>query len=455
MSLTDAILKENTKQVFSLLEAGADPNAFDIYGYTPLIEAAIVNHVEIANVLIKYGAEINKKDLTGGTALHWAVENSNAELCQLLLKNGAEPNGYTDYSQPILVLPLIRNDLELKELLYRYNADVKFAQDYINAKLIGHRFELVGRTDIVDTKNTFIEVDFEGFVLEFTVGIIQDSLMQFKNNFAARNLRSHFAEFEAIITAFRNASELLSYQQHLVNLNSYRSRLEAISKQELLLLPVGYEGHAISFIKYRNLFAKCDRGANSLTNPSVGIYRIGNPKAFNIHFFKQLLYESQDAYSVSEGIMGALQLEFVAELPLHSQLSGNCSWANVEAAVPAMLLMFWLEENPGADLLDCQKSALAIYKQWIEWDKDWALHLCVESFYSANAARKASKAAILAAVLFQTCRYTVPGDIHRANKILAVLATPEYEYILESYLKVYKDTPAGHNLQELIDLYSQ
>lgn len=455
MSLVDAILNENVKRVTQLLEAGEDPNAFDIYGYTPLIEAAIVNHVDIANVLLQFGAEINKKDLTGGTALHWAVENSNVELAKLLLENGADPNSYTDYSQPALVLPLVRNELELKELLYRFNADVKFAQDYINAKLIGHRFQLVGRTDIVDHKNTFVEVDFEGFVLEFTVGIILDSLSQFKNNFASRNLRSHFAEFERIITAFRLASELLSYQQHLVNLSSYRNRLAAISKEELLLIPVGYEGHAITFIKYRNFLAKCDRGANSIKNPSVGIYRINNLQAFNPHFFQQLLYESQNSYSVGPGIMDALQLEYITELPMYSQLSGNCSWANVEAAVPAILLMFWLEKANSADLVNYQKSALAIYKQWIEWDKDWALHQCVESFYAANPSRKASKAAILAAVLFQTCRYTVPSDIHRADKILGVLATPDYDYILQSYLKVYKDTPAGHNLQELIDLYSQ
>lgn len=287
MSLTDAILKGNIRRVATLLEERADLNAFDIYGYTPLIEAAIANHTDIASLLIKSGAEVNKKDLTGGTALYWAVENSNAQLAELLLKNGANPNAYTNFSQPVLVLPLVRNDEELKELLYRYHADVKFAQDYINTKLIGHRFELIGRVDILDTKKTFIEVDFEGFILEFTVAIIGDSLSQFKNNFAARNLRSHFAEFDRIIHAFKIASELLSYQQHLVDLTQYSKRLALINQQELLLLPVAYEGHAITFIKYGNWLAKCDRGANSLTNPAVGIYRMGRPQAFSPHFLKQ------------------------------------------------------------------------------------------------------------------------------------------------------------------------
>src|SRR5262249_24160885 len=158
--------------------------------------------------------------------------------------------------QPVLVQPLLRHQQNLKELLYRHGADLKFAQDYINTKLIGHRFELVGRVDIVDHNNTFIELDFEGFILEFTLGVIQDSLLQFKNNFAARNLRSHFIELQTVIETFAIASELIKYQQHLVNIDSQSQRIATIAQRELLLLPVGFEGHAITFMKCGNLFAK-------------------------------------------------------------------------------------------------------------------------------------------------------------------------------------------------------
>lgn len=455
MTLTDAILQGKADKVTRYIEQGTDLNAFDIYGYTPLIEAAIANLPDIAKQLIINGADVNKKDLTGGTALHWAVENSSKDMCELLLSNGADVNAHTGYGQPAFVIPLLRGNEELKELFYRYNVDLHFAQDYINTKLIGHRFELMGSVDILNSKKTFIELDFEGFILEFTVGVILNSLKQFKNNFASRNLRSHFAEFDRIIQAFENASELLSYQQHLIDLTHYRHRLAEISEQELILFPVGFEGHAITFIKYRNYLAKCDRGANSLHNPSIAIYKIGRESAFDKNFFKQMLYEKQNSHTVGEGLIRYLQLEYIVDLPFPSQLIGNCSWANVEAAVPAMLLMQWLPEIPPTECIYYQKMALAMYKQWIEWDKDWALLQCIESFHSADPARKASKAALLAAVLFQTCRYTVPNDLNRADKILKVLATPDYKYVLDSYCEVYKNTPAGHNLNELIDLYSQ
>jgi len=220
------------------------------------------------------------------------------------------------------------------------------------------------------------------------------------------------------------------------------------------LMPVGYEGHAISFIRYGNLFAKCDRGENSLHNPSVMIYKINDLSSFNPEFVKYLLYKKQNRYFVTEGIEKALDLQMIGSLSMPSQLTGNCSWANMEAAIPTMLTMLWLQEDPSPAVAErYQHMAMAIYKQWLEWDKDWALHQCVESFYDASPARKASKAALLAAVLVQTCHYTVPKDQKRANKILSVLAKHDYRYVLDSYLKVYERTEVGQNLRELIDLY--
>lgn len=458
MILSDEILANSKTHVLQLLQAGEDVNKIDIYGYTPLIEAAIANNTEMVKLLLEHRAELNKPDLTGGTALHWAVENNNPDLCHLLLKHGADPNAYTHYSQAVLVQPLLRRQQNLKELLYRYGADLKFAQDYINTKLIGHRFELTGRVDIVDHKGKFIEVDLEGFVLEFTISVIQDSLVHFKNNFSARNLRSHFTELQTVIDAFIDASELIKYQQYMTDLAEHKTRIETLANKEALILPVGFEGHAISFVKYGNLFAKCDRGENSLHNPSVGIYKIHNPEIFDSAFVQFLLYKKHDRYFMTKGIFQTLQLELVTDLALTSQLTGNCSWANIEAAIPSLLLMLWLHPNlhRGAeDVRYYKELVMAIYRQWLEWDKDWALHQCVESFYDAAPARKASKASLLAAVLFQTCRYTVPEALVRANKILAVLGTPDYEYVLESYLKIYKNTELGRNLLELIDLYSK
>lgn len=456
MLLYEAILEGKKDEIRRLLASGADVNEIDIYGFTPLIEAAIMNHVDIAAWLIERGADVNKKDLTGGSALHWAVDNNSLPMCELLLKVKADPNAYTRYGQPILALPILRRAEAIKTVLCRHGGSLAFAQDYINTKLIGHRFELVGKVDIVTPKNVFIEIDFEGFIPEFTISVIQDSLTRFKNNFSAKSLQEHFDALQGVINAFSVAMRLLRYQHHLSKAKQAESKITELMSQPCVLFPVGYAGHAISFAKHNWFLAKCDRGENSLRHPSVEIFRMTRKERYNLNFVHRLLYQRQSLEYVTDGIMQDLGLETITDLPLPSQLTGNCSWANTEAAVPTLLLLQWLDKTHdqiSKNLSAYKEQALSIYTQWLEWDRNFALHQCVTSFYESNPARKASKAAVLAAVLFQTCHYAAPEDIDRANKILKVLAVPEYGHVLKSYLEVYGNTKAGQNLRELIDLY--
>lgn len=151
-------------------------NQIDEYGYTPLIQTAIVNSVPKAKLILEAGADVDFSDLSGRTALHWAADNNNAELVKLLLEHRANPNAFTRAGQPVLAISVLRNQDAIKKLLYQYGADLNFAQDFINAKLLGHRFELEGRADIVNNIGTFIEVEFEGFYLEFSLEIVAESL---------------------------------------------------------------------------------------------------------------------------------------------------------------------------------------------------------------------------------------------------------------------------------------
>ena len=446
MTFADAIIYGHTKEVKQYLESRVDVNEIDEYGYTPLNEAAIGNHPEIARLLLEHGAKVNAPDLVGNTPLHWAAENYNLELAELLLKYHANPNAYTNYGQPVLVKPLLRGQQDLKELLYRYGADLKFAQDYINIKLLGHRFELTGRADIIDPSSKFVEIDFEGFIIEFTVNIIFTSLQQFKNNFAARNWRDYFSELQQAIDAYNNAAELLKYQQYLVDIKQHQDRIDALLNNELLLLPIGCEGHALTLIKYGNVLAKCDRGAYSLNHPSVTIYKMRRPQACTPALMKQLLYKKQSMEVIHQEINKILDLEIIDELRLPSQITGNCSWANMEGALPTMLFL----------LTKTKQTAINIFEEWRQWDKERALHECIENFYGANPTRKAAIAATLAAVLFQSCRYMADEDLPRANKILGIFkAHEEYDYIINSYVKIFTEqhkTEAGANLLQLLDV---
>ena len=75
------------KTALALIKAGADVNAKEKYGGTPLYLAACFGHTEIALALIKAGADINAKEEYGGTPLHWACSQS-AIIVSPLSKRG-------------------------------------------------------------------------------------------------------------------------------------------------------------------------------------------------------------------------------------------------------------------------------------------------------------------------------------------------------------------------------
>ena len=80
------------KEIVELLIAkGADLNAKDDkYGRTPLRSAAIYDHKEIAEILIAEGANVNAKDERGKTPLDLAIQVKNPKTAALLRKHGGK-----------------------------------------------------------------------------------------------------------------------------------------------------------------------------------------------------------------------------------------------------------------------------------------------------------------------------------------------------------------------------
>ncbi len=453
MSISDAIIYKSVAEVRNLLTRELNINYVDEYGFTPLIQTAIMNNIDKGELIIDHGADVNFRDLTGGSALHWTTENNNLPFCRLLIDHGADPNAYTLVSEPVLSKAILRGQRSLRRLLIQAGANLNFAQDYINTKLLAHRFELVGYADIINHQNRFTEVDFEGFSLEFTIGIILQSLEEYQNNFSARHLRHYFDLLNKLIATFSVATQLIRFQQYQVDLEAHRITIDNLLNQEMLMIPVAYEGHAISFIKYRNYLAKCDRSQNDLFIDNVVIYEITRPQVLSKELIKSLMYKRQTKNFIDVELSHLLGLKPVNKLVIGAQISGNCSWANIEACIPVMFFLFSLPLQNTKNIISSSKDALAFYYQWLEWDKNRALHFCIQSFPHADPARKASQLAILAAILFQRCNANVALDVERARKVVPLLKTPGYEYILNSYIEIYyhhNATKSGENLRQLL-----
>jgi len=92
VSLIDAALDGNTKQVRLALENGADVNAAQDEGHTALMMAAFNGHGKIVELLLDRGARVDSKDVLGRTALMYSASGPFPETVGILLEHGADPN---------------------------------------------------------------------------------------------------------------------------------------------------------------------------------------------------------------------------------------------------------------------------------------------------------------------------------------------------------------------------
>jgi hypothetical protein len=85
-------MQGNLEQVKSLVARGADINALDRQGWTPLSTAIRRQRKEIAKYLIAQGADVTIPDRGGMTPLHMAAFKGDVELVGLLIEKGADVN---------------------------------------------------------------------------------------------------------------------------------------------------------------------------------------------------------------------------------------------------------------------------------------------------------------------------------------------------------------------------
>lgn len=102
-ALTDPVLAEanfrkaNEYKIANttrLLSEGADVNASDYDGFTPLHAAASRDSIDVVRLLIDAGADVNAQSVKGETPLYNAVRNTTPaalNIIRLLREHGADP----------------------------------------------------------------------------------------------------------------------------------------------------------------------------------------------------------------------------------------------------------------------------------------------------------------------------------------------------------------------------
>ncbi|WP_433533989.1 ankyrin repeat domain-containing protein [Micromonospora sp. CA-249363] len=92
--LTEAVLREDARAAGALLRVGADPDAADREGTTPLYQASVHGAVDLVRLLLAAGATPDTESGHGeeGTPLCAAAAWGHTDVVQELLAHGADPN---------------------------------------------------------------------------------------------------------------------------------------------------------------------------------------------------------------------------------------------------------------------------------------------------------------------------------------------------------------------------
>ena len=91
-----ASLSGSGDMVERLLEAGARPNVALSSGETPLMSAARAGNADAVGLLLAHSADVNATGARGQTALMWAVAQQHANVARTLIEHGADVHARSD-----------------------------------------------------------------------------------------------------------------------------------------------------------------------------------------------------------------------------------------------------------------------------------------------------------------------------------------------------------------------
>jgi ankyrin repeat protein/beta-lactamase regulating signal transducer with metallopeptidase domain len=150
--LFSAVHADNSDVARFLLAKGADVKAKDPSGHTPLHYVSVRDHKDLAKVLIARGADVNAKNKNDETPLHDAAYYDRREMAELFIAKGANVDAKSTRRSVSGITPLYivssRGYKDVAELLIEKGADVKIKDS--NSQTPLHLASVRGHGNVVE-----------------------------------------------------------------------------------------------------------------------------------------------------------------------------------------------------------------------------------------------------------------------------------------------------------------
>ena len=104
----------------TLASLGADVNALDHRGSTPLMHAAELGLADMVALLLELGANPQARNEDADTALHFASTYGSVDAVELLIEAGADIHARNDLGESFLDVSLPRKRAQIIDVLTRH-----------------------------------------------------------------------------------------------------------------------------------------------------------------------------------------------------------------------------------------------------------------------------------------------------------------------------------------------
>lgn len=397
-ALMIAVLAKQIDSVHTLLQAGADLEAYDRDGYTTLLLATSIGHVQIVQALIRAGADLEAFDRNhrhdtalilvtrkgnievmkllvqagadlkavdneGLTALMWAAIYGKTEMAALLIQAGADVEMCDDKGFTPLAYAMGNDHQQIVKLLEARGANRKYATEFLNRKFLAAAWGLSGKSKFIDQ-----EGDYEIFSLE---GLPPRYILQKLPHY----IRDFFHLNDEIDTIISKENQQKIYNS-IANTLKWTTCNQALSKLKLgqpIAILGGSCTHTISMVIVKKqedyLLFICNRGEDRTVH-TTETYLIQSELTQDM--IKQLIIPYRDM-SAFNHMIANLPLIHLGGFNKKDQKVGNCSWANGKGAFE--ILCRWYAQEGDAD----HQIGADIYKRFTGFARTQALKEYLES----------------------------------------------------------------------------